>query len=396
MTPRTVYPGTFLQSPAAVALIVQPSELFGFLSRSFRLPPDWMALVVREHGERAIFRAGAQLNDSGGAEILLARTSPLPIAFEDVAVVSVDHHACQADVKLSVSLVADVGDLTSFRRVVMGSTRTAETSAIREYLRPHVAQAAALAAEGRGVEILIEARSADDIAAEVTEQLKGPMFSAGIRIDAPVVVRFDSPVYRQTQRARAEVQRRREEFVAQRRLAQAVEAAQRQRIEHLADLLTKLRRQTDDQPDVELFDLLRAFPEVDRGELYGALFATCDEQLSTEAIVVGSGSELLVFDPHELGAPTQRIDLPSAAGAVRSVQATTDSDGRRIILVGAAAGVHDLHSLDGRGVRTYHVGHDRETRGGFNAVALVGNRVLASHSELGLLAWTRGANELRT
>jgi len=240
---------------------------------------------------------------------------------------------------------------------------------------------------------LIDAQTNVVMADEIANQLKGCAFSAGMKIERPVLVRFDCPVYRQVRRSRADAQRRREEFAATERIRKAAETAQERHAEHLSELLQRLQEQADRDPDVNMIDLLKTFPEADRGELYAAIFATAEKHADTRSIVVGSGSELLWYDPQALDAPTRRYTLPDIVGALRSVQTDLDPTGGRRLLIGAAGGVHELDPDANESPTTYRTGTDRETRGGVNAVTFAGERIIASHSELGLLAWQRGEDQ---
>jgi hypothetical protein len=327
------------------------------------------------------------------ADVLMVRLTPVKLQFEDLSAPSVDHHVCSVQVTMTVTPIAETGELISFDKAIVGTTGRADRNDLQEYFRPHLAKAVASAAEGRGVEVLIGTASAEDITAEIREALKGPCFTAGLQLEGPLDVRYDSAAYRQARRARAEIQRRREEFAAKRRIAQAEEEAQRARADHLTDLLARLREQADQNPKVELTDLIRTFPEAERGEIYGALFATCDTDLETRSIVAASGGELLFYEPASLDRPVDRIAMPDHVGPVRSVHYHMDAAGQRWLFVGAGTGVYELPADDGKNIRTYSLEPTMNVRGGVNSVALAGDRVIASHSELGLLSWRRASPE---
>jgi len=74
---------------------------------------------------------------------------------------------------------------------------------------------------------------------------------------------------------------------------------------------------------------------------------------------------------------------------VRSVRHVLPADPPGVLMVGAARGLYEysIEAAEPRAV--FRAGGSREVRGGFNAVALAGERVWGSHSELGLLCWHR-------
>ncbi|MFQ5495393.1 MAG: hypothetical protein ACE5EX_08435, partial [Phycisphaerae bacterium] len=106
--------------------------------------------------------------------------------------------------------------------------------------------------------------------------------------------------------------------------------------------------------------------------------------------VVAAGDELLFFDPADLDSPTRRLTIQGDAGSIRSIQAADGDDGRPILLLGAATGVYRLPIDRAEPDLTLLVDPAPQVRGGFNAAVTVGDRVFASHSELGLCEWRVG------
>ncbi len=388
MSRTKIDPVLFFSAEDAVAIRVEPEHVFGLLTRGFTPPREVAGLVRSEQGDRVAYGPGKEIRADGAKELLLVRVAAMTLTF-DVRVTSLDHYRCEASVRLRVSPIPDSGELSVFDRALIGSRDLVRVEHLERYLLPHVQQAVALVAEGRGVGVLIEAGSGETIAAEVAEGLKKAAFSGGLHIDLPVTVRLDSMVYRQVRQSRLEAKRRAEDFAAQDRIRQAAAESRTRHSENLARLLTDLKAKADASPDVGLPDLLRAFGEQDRGELYAALIGADEAVRATRSVVVGTGGELLFFSPDSFEAPYKRVPMPDRIGAVRSVQAFTDADGERSLFVGASSGLYEF-SADGDGkVWTYPADPGAGVRGGVNSVALVGDRVFASHSELGLLYWTR-------
>ncbi|MEK7755947.1 MAG: hypothetical protein AAB385_01920, partial [Planctomycetota bacterium] len=155
----------------------------------------------------------------------------------------------------------------------------------------------------------------------------------------------------------------------------------------LASLLTRLNELAAASPDVKLPDLLRTFSEQQRGQLYEALFATEKPATQTQWIIVAAAEELLFFDPAALGAPSRRLKVDGPAGHARSVHSTAMLDGRTVLLAGAATGVY-LWPIDRSSPQSSFLVPDApRVRGGFNAAALIGDRLFATHSELGIYEW---------
>ena len=94
----------------------------------------------------------------------------------------------------------------------------ATSASLQAHFEPGVLRSLAEIAEGRGVEVLLSAKNADVLSAELADGLKKTAFSSGLRIEKPIDVRFDSPVYRQVVASQSDARRRQEEFAADRRI----------------------------------------------------------------------------------------------------------------------------------------------------------------------------------
>ena len=75
---------------------------------------------------------------------------------------------------------------------------------------------------------------------------------------------------------------------------------------------------------------------------------------------------------------------------MRSIQTARDADSDTVLLLGAATGIYRWPIDGAQPDLTLLVDGARSVRGGFNAATLVGGRVFASHSELGLCEWNLG------
>lgn len=379
----------FFASPEAVAAVAPPDDLFGFLTRKITLPPGVAALVTREAGDQVVCAPGSQMTGEGATEFLFVRTTPVELAWTEERVVSADRFVANADVTLRVAAVARRGELQSFRRQVMGSYREADRDVLVRYLRSATRQTLTGCAEQREMEVLVDARDRQAVATAVADAVAGPCFAAGLTVDPSIDVRFESPTYRQVRLTKDQAARRRQEHQAKRQLEQALETAQHEHVDHLETLLGKLNDLARSSPEVELSDLMRTFSESQRGEIYDALFATSSDTLATQWVVVACGGELLFYDPASGDAPARSMTLSGEVGPVRSVQSRRGPDGVVRLLVGAARGVYEVGAESKGPAVVFSIDESIEVRGGVNSVAVVGDCVLASHSEVGLICWDR-------
>jgi hypothetical protein len=79
------------------------------------------------------------------------------------------------------------------------------------------------------------------------------------------------------------------------------------------------------------------------------------------------------------------------------VQIASTGDGGHRLLIGAACGVMEIAPDGDAPLATYHADPrraDAKVHGGFNSVAIAGDRIVATHSELGLVSWPRAGGAL--
>ncbi len=370
-----------------VAALMPASDIFGLLTRSYDLPAQWAALVTKTTGDHAMVDPGAVMRSDDAEEILFVRISPVDVTIEEDGLPTKDHFQCRAEVRLRVSLVIERAELLSFRKAVLGSYRVATTANLARFLQTDVRAALAKFATEHEASALIDAAGTDAMVTAVTAALKGPCFEAGLKLDASPTISIDSTTFRQVQKEEERVASRQREHEATRELQRALEHAQDQHLGHLASMLSQLRDLAEASPDVQLGDLMRTFSEQQRGELYEALFASEPATDTTAWIAVAAGDEIILFDPKKTDAPARRVPVLGAAGPVRSIQTITDANGRHMLLLGAATGVYRLPLDASAPDLTCCVQGSPNVRGGFNAATVVGDRIFASHSELGIREW---------
>lgn len=387
MTEGKFDPQDFFPHAEHVALHVAAAELFGFMKRSLNLPPQWAALLGRSTGDYSVVRPGGRVDGTGTDSVLFARVSPLDLVFDEEHLVTRDGYHCRARVRARVSLMPERMELRSFYTNVLGSRRVAKLEAVVRYCQPGIRAALAKIAAEHDAATLVDGGAGEAVVKAVREAVDAACFSAGMKRELPPTVQFESDALREVQEARQEATRRQAEHEARRQVQEALRRAQDEHLDHLSDLLGRVRDLAEASPEVELPELLRTFNERQRGELYEALFAAEQPDEHTRWIVVAAGEELLFFDPEQTDRPGQRLTIAGPAGPVRSIQSASTADGQVILLLGAATGVYRSPIDDAEPDTTLLVAGAPGVRGGFNAVAQAGDCVWASHSELGLYEW---------
>ncbi|MHC5108478.1 MAG: WD40 repeat domain-containing protein [Planctomycetota bacterium] len=376
----------FLKRPNAIAAVVAADDIFGVLTRSYDLHPDWAALVQSEQGKQEIIKAGMTLSADGMDEALLVRVTPLEIEIREKELASRDNFLCEALVRVTLVIPEDRADMTAFRDRILGSFRLATLDNLARHLEPEIRSGLQKACAANDAETLMSSSGSDLLAQAVTEGIQGPCFTSGLNLNDNVIVKLTCEGYARLQQKKERVTRRQREHEAERPLREALQKAQNEHMDHLASLLERARELTEGSPDAALHDLLKTFSEEERGKLYGALFRAEHGAHQTRLVAVAGGDEILFFDPHHGERPVKRLTIAGEAGMVRSIQLDRDSETPEFLL-GASIGVYVLPHDAEQPTRTLVVPRAPQVRGGVNAVARSGSFVIATHSELGILQW---------
>lgn len=411
-------PQSFFHRTENVALHVPASELFGMLKRTLDLPSQWAALVARTTGNHEVVRPGGSVGDDDAQSVMFIRVTPLDMKFDESELLSRDGFTCKAEINARLSVIPERGELLSFQKNLLGSRRVAQTEGLASYLQPTLRAALARFAAEHDAADLVDARISEVVSNAVAEAFEPACFAAGLMLESHPTGRFESSALRKVQQVQRTAAARQAEHEAARQLDEALQKARSEHVDQLASLLKRLNELAAASPDVKLPDLLRTFSEGQRGQLYEALFATEKPATQTQWIIVAAAEELFFFDPVALGSPSRRLKIDGPAGHARSVQATRgceatplplrgedrvrgESDeserrtltptqsleGRGCLLVGAATGVY-LWPIDRTSPQSsFLVPGAPRVRGGFNAATLIGDRLFATHSELGIYEW---------
>ncbi len=379
-------PTSFFQQRENVALRVSGAELFGLLKRSLDLPASWAGMVRREGGDCEIVAAGGLLNGNAADEVTFVRVTPIEIEIDEDALTARDGFACQAQVRLTLRLLPERGELLAFHGAILGSRRVVQTEKVSSYLHSFVRDGLAKLAGEHDAATLTDARSCELLAQALAQAIEPACFGGGLVLESPPRVRFESGSFRRVQDVQHSDAARKAEHAAARQVEEALQKAREEHLDQLASTLSRLRELTAQSPEVGLPELIRTFSERQRGDVYEALFASESPASRTRWIVAAAGDELLFFDPANLDRPARRTRVEGAAGPARSVRPAAPGDGGSL-LIGAATGVY-VWPIDAAAPEsTLIVADAPRVRGGFNAAVRFGDRVVGTHSELGIVEW---------
>ncbi|MCB9850912.1 MAG: hypothetical protein H6817_09450 [Phycisphaerales bacterium] len=381
---QTLQLDKWFRDARSVAAIVPAEGHFGMLRRTLDLPAAFAALARREDGGSVVTPAGGKVAGDGVEELVFVRAAPFEVEFAIAQLPARDKYLCDARVSLMVQVLTDRAELDALCSRVLGSRSVVDIAAIERHLFAHIERAVQASVAACDASSLVAGEHADALAKAISDGLAEPCFSSGMAVASTPVVSITSAAYDRTKQAAQRAARALQEHAAQGELRDALAGAQRERLDHLEGMLARLKKLADDSPAVELPELMRAFEESQRGQLYQALFASRARRRMTQWIVVVAGSELLYFDAENPVDIVRRVTIDTPAGALRSVQRDADSG---VLMLGAARGVCLIGPEDNAPTHVLLADGADEVRGGFNSVARRGNDVIGTHSELGIVHW---------
>ncbi len=352
-----------------------------------KLPIHCSALVSSDRAPTRIASGGEAIARDGLREMLVFTTGRVRLTYAIDALTSSDGYACTADVELDVTIIPEASELLSLRRRLLDRPGILTSVQIADVFRGRVTEVLRKLVSQSKAGSLMSGDAESPSAAALSEALQPDLFASGLALSRIVRVQFASPTFSavRTEEQRASILQRQAETDLQ--LRKASLAARQLQVAGVETMLQRLMDLAKAQPGVTLRDLIRTFDPAERGELYSGLLAASQPTGRTQFAVVVAGNEIIWFSPNEPQQPVRRVTLDSSVGPLRSVRMQALPNGIAI-LVGAARGVHRLDA-NGNVLHTYRFTSEKPLRGGINAAAIAGDGVLATHSEVGLIAWQR-------
>jgi hypothetical protein len=376
---------SFLGDERLVARRAAAGDVFSFLTRSLVLPPDCAAMVWPEVGSPRVVGPGSMIEADGAVRVMFVRRSPFTLGYNFDRLSTADGFELSASVGLQVRVVAERTELAGFCDRLMGSAATVTLDALQSHCAEAVHAAVVAFAKARNAADLLSPQTWPEFDAILEDSFKPVGFASGLELLGDVRITTASKDFARAAEAQRVQKLRADRIAAEQQLRELSSDARRQRLTELADTLDRLQEMAEKNKGSSLVELIRAFDPLQRGGLYQALLARQGGASQSHAILIVAGDELLWFDPASPGKPTRRLSLASDAGPLRSVHASS-WEGKSVVLVGAKRGVHLLRTEQDPRL-TFMFDVDRPLRGGVNAAAVIGERLLATHSEVGLIEW---------
>lgn len=379
-----------LNDESLVALCVRGADWPRGLLSDTPVPDKWMGLAEHPDGRRRFVPAGETPRLSAADRLTLVRNRPIAVALHEPDCPAAGGHDIRATGEILVRWGAREDDLAALRRTLLHDDALTLARL-----------AAALLDDGLRAALYAFIRTGDatalvghDVRDEALrfllqdESVRRFAFETGLSIERIAKLDFHSEGLAHERAAQRDAQRRVERIQAREMVEQAALAATRRRLGDLAGVMEKLKAASAADSNLRWHDLLPALSPAERGRLLENLWRLTPDRRKTAAIVAVAGDKLLWIAP---GAPDRierQVSLPDDLGGLRCAIHCRQRDW---LMVGAARGVWALHAQSGEIAARFEVPGVEPPRTGFNAVAVVADRLFATHSALGCWSWPLSA-----
>ncbi len=433
----------------AKAYLLRSSELRGIFSKELKVPESTRAYVVWDDGSSKILRAGELA--SGEFQAILTRALPFELPFMFHNVLSQEGYEGAVSCSLELCFGDQQLDFEALRSHLLARTPEIEN----KLLEVHFAEQSE-----RALRRWLATRKAADVYRDgpagllevLADALKQQLFEAGMLLQDVVAWKYSCETFerirvkeaealaqvedaRREESARDEANRLKKDNILkalqyEREVDDQVLSKKVAQFENLREKLggdenrAMIALLEDDQAKRELIERLveremtpeqiraRKVEEIEARfqKQYQALLKAvasrgavdtdalvCSQRMLTRRVLVVLGKQILAFDPTtnlDPDVPKERYDFRNhSLGYLRSIRAYR-REGNDELYAGAQRGIY---RVIGEQVTEFPFPRLPQGKGGTNSVAVFGDQLYATHSEVGLCVWdTRGLTPPRT
>jgi hypothetical protein len=285
-----------------------------------------------------------------------------------------DSHVLETRFSCSARIADNPTDRRMFVEVFLNAAESVTFQAVAAQFNDAVrAEMKKLAGSASAVDATAGSLNADWVAALI-KAAKPVAFASGLEILPPFELTVESP----------SLQRQKLNDVA-RAQAQQRAAGQLEQMQHAGEVLRQFQALRQSAPDLSAGRLLEQLAPADRGLTLRTLLLASANEKTTSMLYGVAGPHLISIDTRQIPPRPALTELPCTLGPLRSVQPAT-IDGKLKLLVGARSGVMIVSPAEPAAAECFSM-QKVESQLGFNAVALQGRSLWASHSEAGIVRW---------
>lgn len=357
------------------------------------IPDTWMGLVETRDGKRWHVPAGDEPRAGESDTVSLVRNRPLTVPIDTREVPAACGNTVGGTADVLVRWHARDDELAALHRSLLSRGELTLQKLTDAFADGGARTALQKFISTRDAAALVSGDHRDALLAHLRDELKKLCFDTGLSIEQVATLKFGSSSLARRSAMQQDAAHEVERIKAREMVEHAALAATQKRLGELGGVMEKLQAAAARGGDnMQWHELLPALTPGERGRLLESLWRITPDRHHTAAIVAVAGDECIWLDPQSPEVIQRRTKLPQDMGGVRSV---TFDQSRRWLLIGAAAGVWALHADDGNVVRRFAVPDIAPPRTGFNAAVIVGDRLYATHSQLGCWTWPILSSEER-
>lgn len=319
------------------------------------------------------FSGGRELARRVGSTIEL-RADALRCRLRLRGFIASDSHEIDLTFSFSVMALDQPAERQMLAETFLDGDDSVTAEEVAEHFSPQLRDAAMQVISAQPAEHWINEANRAVIVDALREEGNSVAFACGVELLPPFELTVESPTL-----AREKIE------VMQRRLTERRTAGQAEHVQKAAELLKQFQSLRDSAPaGLSPGKILEQVSPADRGNMLETLLLASSSGC-TNMLWAVAGPNLVRIDPRSSPPRCEMIPLPGDLGPLRSVQCDVVVTTKKL-LVGAQTGVVVVDPENPADVQRYA---DREVTSamGFNAVAVAGDMIWATHGEAGTVGW---------
>lgn len=392
----------------------------GLFAGNREVPPGTMAYLPLSEDSKHIYRAGEEIPPDRDVALIKTGEFPLDLSWEGIR--TEDGYDVRVELTLLVRVSSEGDHLQDFFRNILSRSRRCDTGTLGTYVQFPIKKEVSRFVNDSKLEALLEYRDLEPLRDRLRSELEDIFFQRGLEYRTLGDLEFFSEEYRRQQERQREKRERilshEEELKEQKRREEKLEKVlemlksgtgkelmseipdrevkgqlYRSVVENnlLQENLEKAGQQLSDRLDRDAYEvLISAVHEVggDPEEENPFHEEKAPETLCRDLYLV-AGRRLLHLKPDRPGKPESVYQMEEP---LRSVRVCSGPGNQEQLLLGARQSV--IHFSPDEGDRTvYDLPSRSDVRGGVNAAAFVGDSLVSTHSEYGVVMWEKEQEE---
>ncbi len=347
-----------------------------------------MGLLQKPDGRRSLVPAGQDPALQRDDTLILVRSRAFAVPLNVDKAPAADTHLVRAVVEFMLRCPPRPDDLAALHQALLNGPQLAVQDVADAIDRAGgLAMLRGFVAERPASRLVHE-----DLRGELLERLRGELkrflFSSGLVLDDVGKVEFASDTLTEHDALERDTARRVKELESRDLVERTALAATHRRLDDLGTILGKLKAAAQSDAGMRWRELLPTLTPSERGRLLENLWRLTPDRTTAAAIVAVTDRECVWLDPQQPREIAHQLALPGDLGGLRSVE---HDPSRGWLLIGAATGVWAVLAQDRQVAGRFTVPDAGEPKTGFNSAVIVGDYLVATHSQLGCWRWALAA-----